>query len=735
VRIFVGTEDGQWRAERVFVYSIERVRDPARVYEIHLLRDVPGLQRRGWRTRVTSYRFAVPDLAGRAGRAIYNDVGQIYLADPARLFDLDLAGHGYLATSPEDTSVMLIDCARMAAVWSLAEAQRTDPEALTRRASAAPGRWGALAPRWNARDLEYVAGESGVVHFTTLHTQPWQPFPERYAYQPHPLANLWLDLERAADAEGYRLFTRVRPSGRFAEALARRGGAAGEARRASMEPGFGPLARALGVRRVLHCHAGGGRLDAGSLELTVFDLAGGGLWPEGQADAVVATDLLERLPSEDLPWVLDELGARARRLVYVAASVPGGTRGARHAVGRWRRAIAIAGTRCPELTWRLDARGRRPLRRPALASFELLPDGGQRVWALLGEREGDNAQVRGLTEALGWPAEIKRLTYNERYTSSNLRLGASRVSLDREHSDALAPPWPDLVIASGRRSTPIARWIRKQSGNRTRLVHIGRPWAPLGWFDLVVTTPQYGLPLRPNVLHNTLPIIRADAARLAQARARWAARLADLPRPLVALLVGGDSPPYVLDPPTAERLGREARETARDLGGTLVVTCGPRVRPPAADALTAAVAGAGHVHRWRADDPDNPYLAYLALADRFIVTGDSVSMLAEACATGQPVSIFPLPERLSRRWRRVRRAQRCVERRQARRSARGTVRPQDWIGRAWDRLVDLALVTRTRDVTKVHRALETRAPAGAAPLDDLARAVARVRQLVRERLT
>jgi hypothetical protein len=49
--------------------------------------------------------------------------------------------------------------------------------------------------------------------------------------------------------------------------------------------------------------------------------------------------------------------------------------------------------------------------------------------------------------------------------------------------------------------------------------------------------------------------------------------------------------------------------------------------------------------------------------------------------------------------------------------------------------VDLALVTRTRDVTKVHRALETRAPAGAAPLDDLARAVARVRQLVRERLT
>jgi mitochondrial fission protein ELM1 len=346
------------------------------------------------------------------------------------------------------------------------------------------------------------------------------------------------------------------------------------------------------------------------------------------------------------------------------------------------------------------------------------------VWALLGEREGDNAQVRGLTEALGWPAEVKRLAYNRRYKWWNLLLGASLLSLDRRRSDALAPPWPDLVIAAGRRSAPVARWIRKQSAGRTRLVHIGRPWAPLACFDLVVTTPQYGLPERANVLHNTLPIVRADAARLAEARARWQPRLAALPRPLVALLAGGDSPPYVLDARTAARLGREASATARALGGTLVVTCGPRVRAPAAEALAASVAGAGHVHRWRADDPDNPYLAYLALADRFIVTGDSVSMLAEACATGKPVSIFPLPERADWRWRATRRLQHRLEGR------------PDCIGRGWARLVELGLVKRTRDLTRVHRALQARGPAEAAgPSDDLARAVARVRQLARERLT
>lgn len=344
------------------------------------------------------------------------------------------------------------------------------------------------------------------------------------------------------------------------------------------------------------------------------------------------------------------------------------------------------------------------------------------MWALLGERAGDNAQVRALAEALGWPFETRRLAFNERHRRSNLRLGASLQSLLRERSDALAPPWPDLVIAAGRRSTPVARWIRRQTGGRTLLVHLGRPWAPLRWLDLVVTTPQYGLPARRNVLHNTLPITRTDLARLAGARSRWAPRLASLPRPLVALLVGGDSPPYVLDVDTAARLGREALETARRLGGTLVLTCGPRVRPAAAEAVLAAAAGAGHAHRWRADDPDNPYLGYLALADRFIVTGDSASMLAEAWATGKPVTIVPMPETPRWKWRTMRRLQRWAERQRG---------PARW---AWDVVMSLGVTKRTRDLTRLHRALEGKPP-GTTGDDDLARAVARVRQLVDERLT
>ncbi len=176
VRIFLGTEPGQHRAERIFVWSIEQNRDPSRVYEIHLMKDLAGFDRRGWTTGFTNYRFAVPHLAGGRGRAIFNDVDEAYFGDPADLFDADMGDHGYLATSDTETSVMLIDCERMAPIWPLEASQRKlKKHVLARTLARHPGIRGDLPPEWTARDEEFRPGFSKLQHWTTLHTQPWRP--------------------------------------------------------------------------------------------------------------------------------------------------------------------------------------------------------------------------------------------------------------------------------------------------------------------------------------------------------------------------------------------------------------------------------------------------------------------------------------------------------------------------------------------------------------------------------
>jgi len=222
VRVFLGTEPGQYRAERIFVYSIEKYRNPSRVYEIYLMKDLAGFDRRGWTTGFTNYRFAIPHLAGRQGRAIFNDVDEAYCGDPADLFDAEMGNHGYLATSDTETSVMLIDCARMAPVWQLDAVQKTlKKEVLRNTLRECPGIRGDLPSEWTARDNDFVPGFSKLQHWTTLQTQPWRPVPGRFVYQPNATGHLWFDLKDAADAEGYQIFGPTHPSSLYTDRIER----------------------------------------------------------------------------------------------------------------------------------------------------------------------------------------------------------------------------------------------------------------------------------------------------------------------------------------------------------------------------------------------------------------------------------------------------------------------------------------------------------------------------------
>lgn len=267
-----------------------------------------------------------------------------------------------------------------------------------------------------------------------------------------------------------------------------------------------------------------------------------------------------------------------------------------------------------------------------------------KVWLLLGDRLGDNAQVLALGERLGYSAEEKYLRHNKLYHLPNTIKAASLISVLGESSSPLDAPWPDLIIMAGRKNVAAARWIRRKSGGRTKLVTIGRPRAPLGLFDLVLTTPQYRLPREENVIEFKAPLSGVNSVALDHARSTWSHVLEDLPRPHIALLVGGDTTTCVFDQVAADRLGRLASTYARSVGGSLLVTTSPRTAHKAADALFAAISVPAELHRWTRDrSAVNPYLGFLALSDQVIVTCDSASMMADAMAADKPVLLFDVP--------------------------------------------------------------------------------------------
>ncbi|MFZ5792536.1 MAG: ELM1/GtrOC1 family putative glycosyltransferase [Pseudomonadota bacterium] len=265
------------------------------------------------------------------------------------------------------------------------------------------------------------------------------------------------------------------------------------------------------------------------------------------------------------------------------------------------------------------------------------------VWAVENRRCGDTEQTLALVEALPWPVSVIKVgdqKANARLLEGMRRAWSAVPALPLPGQ----PERPDLVICCGHEAELFAQEIRKAGSPDTRLVYIGRPLSPLSDFALIVSTPQYALPASDNVIEIALPFHRVRPERIAAAAKAWAPRFAHLPRPYIALMVGGSTGPYLLDSRTAVRLARQANERVRETGGSLLVSTCHRTRPWVISALTQHLEVPAHVYRWSADAAENPYLAYLGLADEIIVTGDSMSMLSEAAATAKPLHIFDLGE-------------------------------------------------------------------------------------------
>ena len=357
-----------------------------------------------------------------------------------------------------------------------------------------------------------------------------------------------------------------------------------------------------------------------------------------------------------------------------------------------------------------------------------------RTWLMLGDKAGDNAQVRIIADALGWPYHVKGLVFHAPYVLGKPRFRTSLYHVDQARSAPLAPPWPDLILTVGRRPSMAALWVKQQTRGRASLVVVGRPKRRLDRFDLVIAPPQFQLPRRANVQRLDLPLMRVDESAIAAAGEAWRPRFADLPRPLTALLVGGPTKPYRFDQAVARDLLEHARRAAAAERGSLYVTTSRRTPPAVVEAFAAELPAGARLYRWHGDG-DNPYHALLGLADRFIVTGDSISMMVEVARLGKPLAIFALPE--DGRWPRLRSA---LGRRLAtlEDGRAGLV-----LRRLSDALFRVRIAKYARDLSEIHRRLYARGlavplgqafqPPQARPSDDLARAVERVRALMTAR--
>jgi len=277
-------------------------------------------------------------------------------------------------------------------------------------------------------------------------------------------------------------------------------------------------------------------------------------------------------------------------------------------------------------------------------------EGPVRLWALTDGRAGNRAQALGLAEALArrLPAEIaeRRIALKPWAAAMPPRLwhalgarpGGWPVSGLAAGAEALAPPWPDLVIGAGRRAAPVAAALRRLYA--VPAVQLLAPRMALEAFDLVVAPAHDGLG-GANLLASTGAIGRLTPERIAAAAEPWRDRLGALPRPRVAVLIGGPSGAARFGRRDARRLSEALAALAPDHG--LMITLSRR-SPAGLGAAIRRATGEG-AFLWEGGGEGgaaNPYPGILGLADAVLVTADSVNMASEAATSGKPVHVFAL---------------------------------------------------------------------------------------------
>jgi mitochondrial fission protein ELM1 len=268
------------------------------------------------------------------------------------------------------------------------------------------------------------------------------------------------------------------------------------------------------------------------------------------------------------------------------------------------------------------------------------------AWVISDGAAGNERQALALAAALGVSARVMALPLRAPWAwFAPRRMPGGRLALAPRDRAGFEAPWPDVAIGCGRSAALLTRMLRNLSDGDCYCVQILDPRIDPRHWDAVVA-PRHDRLEGANVLHTLGSLNPVDDAWLASGREAFP-DFAALPRPRVALLVGGPRRGIEFDERFSQRLIETVRVAAQ--GGSVLATTSRRTPPDFAARLRGGLPDLPGAF-WSGEGP-NPYPGLLGWADRVVVTPDSVNMLSEACAAGVPVhtaTTAPLPEKIAR---------------------------------------------------------------------------------------
>lgn len=259
------------------------------------------------------------------------------------------------------------------------------------------------------------------------------------------------------------------------------------------------------------------------------------------------------------------------------------------------------------------------------------------IWILADDRAGNVNQLLGIAEALNEPFERKDIRYNKWVKLPNFLRGSTFIGITKKSKQNLKAPWPEIVLSAGRRSFPVASTIRRLSGGQTKIVQLMNPgkWEEKKCDLLILPEHDQHVPA-PNIMQVLGTPHRVTEKKLADEKKHWLPILKKYPAPRLGLIIGGATKDHPFTLQAAQKLVDEVKKIKAE---SLLVTTSRRTPKEVVDLLQKQLPEPKFFYKF-GDKTENPYFGLLSMSDKIVVTGDSMSMCSECCATAVPVFIF-----------------------------------------------------------------------------------------------
>jgi mitochondrial fission protein ELM1 len=257
------------------------------------------------------------------------------------------------------------------------------------------------------------------------------------------------------------------------------------------------------------------------------------------------------------------------------------------------------------------------------------------IWILTDGKAGDLQPLIGIAEAMDVVPDCRKVTPRAPFRWLMPHGPIDCKDRPDRPGSPIAPPFPDICLATGRRAVAYLRMVKRLSP-ATFTVLFKDPRTGRHGADLVVVQAHDALRGDHVMVVATAPN-RLSSARLEALRLMPPPLLASLPRPRIAALVGGNSRHHRFEPSDIDRL-MHGLQRRLDSSASLMITPSRRTPEPLRQAL-AALSNHPAAQIWDGSG-ENPFAAYIALADELVVTADSTNMIGDAAASGKPIQIF-----------------------------------------------------------------------------------------------